>query len=161
MLSVKPYRQKTGLCCVASLKMVLEYFGMDVSEGKLIKLTGATVQKGISAEGVKSAAESLGFEVEIKDNAGFEDIKFWLDKKIPPIVDWFSIYNDYSEGHCSIVVGLGKNYIYLQDPEIAGIRKMKRIDFVRVWFDFEGDFIKDKNDLILRRLVVIKKRRLC
>jgi predicted double-glycine peptidase len=53
---------------------------------------------------------------------------------------------------------LDKNYIYLQDPEIAGIRKIKRADFKRVWFDFEGYFMRTKNDLILRRLIVIAKK---
>jgi ABC-type bacteriocin/lantibiotic exporter with double-glycine peptidase domain len=157
MLQVKPRRQKTGLCCVTSLQMILDYFGEQVSESMLVKLTGATPQRGTSAQGVKSAVEALGFNAQIKDNAGFEEIKFWLDKKVPPMVDWFSVYNDYPEGHCSVVVGLDKRYIYLQDPEIAGLRKMKRSDFLRVWFDFEGDFMKDRSDLILQRLIIIKK----
>lgn len=142
---------------MASLKMVLDYFGLQRSEAELEKLTGANAKDGISPEGIKRAAVSLGFSFELKDDAIFDDIKYYLDKKIPPMVDWFSMYNDYSEGHFSVVVKLDKNYIYMQDPEIAGIRKMKRSDFLRVWFDFEGDFMKTKNDLVLRRLIVIRK----
>lgn len=158
MLSVKPYRQKPWLCGVASLKMVLEYFGVKISESKLIKLTGATARKGTTAQSIKKAARQLGFSVFIKDQAGFKDIKYWLDKKIPPIVDWFSIYGGHIEGHYSVVVGLDKDFIYLQDPEIAKRRKMKRIDFKRLWFDFEGEFMKGKNDLILRRVTSVYKK---
>ncbi len=156
MLPVKPYRQKAGLCGVASLKMVLDYFGLQKSEAELEKLTGANAQKGTSLEGIKKAAQQFGFLVDIKDEADFGDIKFWLDKKVPLIVDWFSVYGGYIEGHYSVVIGLDKNYIYMQDPEIAKIRKIKRKDFKRVWFDFDGDFIRDKNNLILRRLIIIK-----
>lgn len=158
MLPVKPFRQKPGLCGVASLKMVLDYFGLQKSEAELEKLTGASSQKGTSFEGMKKAAQEIGFFIEAKDSADFEDIKDWLDKKIPVIVDWFSPYGGHTEGHYSVVVGLDKNYIYLQDPEIAGIHKIKRKDFKRVWFDFEGNFIETKNDLILRRIIVVRKK---
>ncbi|TSC53550.1 MAG: putative fusion protein (N:peptidase-C:desuccinylase) [Parcubacteria group bacterium LiPW_39] len=136
---------------MASLKMVLDYFGVKISEPELIKFTGATARKGTSAKGIRKAARKLGFLVRIKDRTDLADIKYWLDKKIPPIVAWFS----EDDGHYSVVAGLDKKFIYLQDPEIAGIRKMKKKDFKRVWFDFEGDFIKNKNDLILRRLIII------
>jgi ABC-type bacteriocin/lantibiotic exporter with double-glycine peptidase domain len=156
MLKVKPFRQKAGLCGVASLKMVLEYFGCQKSEAELIKLTGATTGQGTSAQGIKKAAQKLGFSVKVKDKADFQDIKYWLVKKVPPMVDWFSPFGA-PEGHYSVVVGLDKNFIYLQDPEIAGVRKIKKQDFKRIWFDFEGDFIKNRNDLILRRLLVLEK----
>jgi len=158
MLSVKSLRQKPNFCGVASLKMVLDYFGNQKTEAELIGLTGATFQKGTSAQGIKKAAQKLGFLALLKDGADFKDIQYWLDRKVPPIVDWFSIYGGYVEGHYSVVIGLDKNYIYLQDPEIAGIRKIKRADFKRVWFDFEGYFMRTKNDLILRRLIVIAKK---
>lgn len=154
MLSVKPYQEKPGFCGITSLKMVLDYFGCDISEKKLIELTGATPQKGTSGIAIKAAAEALRFSAEIIDRADFKDIQLWLVKKVPPIVDWFH----EGDGHYSVAVALDKNYIYLQDPEIAGIRKMKKAEFKTVWFDFEGDFIRTKNDLILRRLIVITKK---
>ncbi len=141
---------------MASLKMVLDYFGCQKSEAELIKLIGATTGQGTSAQGIKKAVQKLGFSVRVKDNADFQDIKYWLVKKVPLIVDWFSTFGEV-EGHYSVVVGLDKNFIYLQDPEIARVRKMEREDFKRVWFDFAGDFIKNKNDLILRRLLVLEK----
>ena len=142
---------------MASLKMVLDYFGVEISERELIKITGATAKNGTSLAGLKKAAQRLGFKLYFKNNADFEDVKFYLDKKIPPMVDWFSMFGGYSEGHYSVVVGLDDKFIYLQDPEIARVRKMPREDFKRVWFDFEGDFMKNKKDLILRRMIIIRK----
>lgn len=159
MLAVKPIRQKPNFCGVASLKMVLDYFCVEISEKALIELTGATARKGTSFEGMKKAAQRLGFEFYQKDGAKFSDIRYWLNKKIPPIVDWFSIFGGYAEGHYSVVVGLDKKFIYLQDPEIGRLRRMERKDFLRVWFDFEGDFMHSKNDLILRRLIVIWRKK--
>ena len=46
---------------------------------------------------------------------------------------------------------------YLQDPEIGGLRKIKKEDFLTVWFDYEGNYMKSKEDLILREIVCIYK----
>lgn len=84
----------------------------------------------------------------------------WLDKKVPVIVDWFTKgRQDYSEsevsdGHYSVVAGLDDKHIYLQDPEIGRIRKLERDDFMRVWFDFKGNYIKPK-ELIIRQMIII------
>ena len=86
----------------------------------------------------------------------------WLKKGTPVIVDWFTRgRNDYPEsetadGHYSVVAGLDNKFIYLQDPEIGKMRKIKRYDFMRVWFDFTGDYIKS-GELIIRQIIVIHK----
>lgn len=108
-------------------------------------------------------AENLGFKVEIKDIATYEDIQQWLKKGIPAIVNWFSRGRyDYDEdevadGHNSVVVGLDKEYIYLQDPEVGRIRKINREDFFRVWFDFSGEYIEKWEDMIIRQIIAIYK----
>ena len=59
-----------------------------------------------------------------------------------------------ADGHYSVVAGLDEKYIYLQDPEIGKIRKLKKDDFLTVWFDFAGKYIK-ANELIIRQIIVI------
>ena len=59
--------------------------------------------------------------------------------------------------HYSVVVDIGRKYIYLMDPEIGKVRKMDLTTFYRVWFDFPGDVMKSNSDLILRRMVVLFK----
>lgn len=162
LLPVKPFREKPGMCGPASLKMVLDYYGTEKSEKELALLCDTSKELGTSAEKIKTAAESLGFTAEIKNNSTFEDIQKWLGKKVPPIVDWFTrggdnyTDSDIADGHYSVVVGLNEKYIYLQDPEIDRLRKIKKDDFMIVWFDFSGKYIKPQK-LIIRQIIAIYK----
>ena len=150
------------MCGPASLKMVLDYYGVEKSEEELVLLCDSSPKLGTSAENIKAAAESLGFKVKIKTESNFEDIQHWLDKKVPPIVDWFTrggdgyTDSDIADGHYSVVVGLDETYIYLQDPEIARVRKIKKEDFLTVWFDFKGKYIKP-DELVIRQIIAIYK----
>lgn len=163
ILSIKPFQEtlNSGMCGPASLKMVLDYYGLVKSEKELAELTGTRKDLGTTAEDIKKTAIELGFKSEIKNECEFSDIEYWLERDIPVIVDWFTRgRDDYPEdsasadGHYSVVCGLDDNYIFLQDPEIGEIRKIKRDIFRRVWFDFEGEFI-DPKELIIRQIVVI------
>ena len=162
-LTIKPFQETlhAGMCGPASLKMVLEYWGIVKSERELADLCNTQSGLGTSDKDLKRVVESFGLKVEIKNLSTFEDILFWLDKKVPVIVDWFtkgrSDYSDseVSDGHYSVVVRLDNEYIYLQDPEICSIRKIKRCDFLKVWFDFKDEVITSWGDMIIRQLIVI------
>lgn len=164
LLQVEPFQETLGkgMCGPGSLKMVLGYYGVGRSEGDLAGMCGTTEELGTSDEGIKKVAEGLGFKAEIKNESSFEDIQKWLDKKVPVIVNWFTRgradYDDSQvpDGHYSVVVGLDDEFVYLQDPEIGGLRKIGRDDFLTVWFDFEGKYI-DANTLIVRQLIAIYK----
>ncbi|MBU0570090.1 C39 family peptidase [Patescibacteria group bacterium] len=152
MLAVKPFRQKTGYCGPASLKMVLRYFGVDMSEEELARLSNCTEEWGVGAEQLVRVANDLGFQAEIFDNSDIDNIKRWvLEKKIPVIVDWFS----EDDGHYSVVVDIDGENIYIQDPEFGRLRAMRLDNFYRVWFDFPDKFIKHKDQLTIRRMIII------
>ncbi len=87
----------------------------------------------------------------IKDFSEISDIKKFINKKIPVIVDWFS----GDEGHYSVIVGIGKDSIYLQDPELGHVRSMRLRTFKRVWFDFPGKYLVSKDGVIVRRMIVL------
>ena len=154
MLKVKPFKQTTGFCGPASLRIVLDYFGIKKSEKELAKLSGCSKSKGVEAESLLKATAKLGLKGFIKDFSEIKDIrKYVLKKKMPVIVDWFSV----DEGHYSVVAGIDNKNIYLQDPELGKVRKLKIHDFKRIWFDFSGEFLRSKKDIIIRRLIVIYK----
>lgn len=165
MLKLKSFQESLngGYCGPASLKMVLDYYGIKKSESDLARLCRAYKTNGVEAEDIERAAEGLGLKAVIKNKANFSDIQKYLDKGVPVIVDWFTGgRNDYpdsevADGHYSVVVGLDKKHIYLQDPEIGRIRKIERNDFLKVWFDFKGDYMKSPKDLVLRTIIAIKK----
>ena len=163
-LNVAPFQEtlNAGVCGPASIKIVLAYFGVEKPEQELVAITNTDKDLGTTAEDMARAAEALGFTAEIKDNCDFSDIDTWLGHNVPVIVDWFTRgRDDYPEdiasadGHYSVVCGLDDIHIYLQDPEIGGIRKIKRDIFERVWFDFKGETITSWEDMIIRQCIAI------
>ncbi len=164
ILKLKPFQEtlNVGMCGPASLKIILQYYGIDIEEKELAKMTGWNKGLGVNDKGIKKAAEILGFKVKIKNNSSFKDIEKWLNKKVPVIVNWFTgggrdySDSDIADGHYSVVTGLDDKFIYLQDPEIGKIRKLKRDGFMSVWFDFRGKYIKS-NELIIRQTIAIYK----
>ncbi|PIR87970.1 MAG: hypothetical protein COU10_01665 [Candidatus Harrisonbacteria bacterium CG10_big_fil_rev_8_21_14_0_10_45_28] len=165
LLPVKPFQETLdgGYCGPASLKMILEYLGESCTEKKIAKLCNRSFELGTKDADLVRVAKSYGFKAAIKNNANFTDIKQWLNKDIPVIVNWFTRgrpdYGDSEvpDGHYSVVVGIDEKYIYLQDPEIGKLRKIKRNDFLRVWFDFTGRYIK-ANQLIVRQIIAVYKK---
>lgn len=153
MIPVISFRQTPGYCGPASLHMVFDYYGLAATEKQIAKKADTTTKLGTTGGNMVRTAKLYGFKALLKDEANFKDIQAYLNKKIPVIVDWFST----DEGHYSVVVGLDKQNIYLQDPELGTMRSMDRTTFFRVWFDFDTEFIKKKNDLILRRMIVVYK----
>ena len=153
MIKLKPVRQTAGFCGPSSLRMVLAYYGIVKSERELAKLSGATRAKGTRAKGLLRAIKKLGFNGKIKDFSSISDIKKYVNKNMPVIVNWFS----HDNGHYSVVTGFKDKNIFLMDPEIGKTRKLEIDVFTRVWFDFPGDFLKSKNDVIIRRMIVISK----
>lgn len=164
LLDIKPFQEtlNADMCGPASLKIVLDYYGINKTEKELAKIAGWKKGLGIDDKGIKKTAESLDLKVVIKNNSSFKDIEKWLKKDVPVIVDWFTRgrtdYGDSStaDGHYSVVMGLDDKFIYLQDPELAAMRKINRGDFMRVWFDFEGEYLKP-NELIIRQIIAIYK----
>lgn len=155
MLKIKPFKQKPSACGPASLKMVLGYYGLKKSEKELIKLSSCTKTKGTKASGLLKAASHFGFDGFIRDFSDIKDLKnYVVKKKIPVIVDWFSV----DEGHYSVVVDINKKNIYLQDPEIGRIKSLSINKFKTAWFDFPSPYLKSNKDLIIRRMIVIKPR---
>ena len=155
LLNVKPFRQSAGHCGPASLKIVLEYYGIHKSEKELSRLVGSTTAMGVSAENIARAAKKLKMNAIIKDYSNLADIASYLNRGILVIVDWFS----QTDGHYSVVVGLSKENIYIQDPELGFLRTMKRHAFMTLWFDFEGKYMVRKEDIIIRRMIAISPKK--
>lgn len=153
MLPVISFRQTPGYCGPACLHMVFDYYGLSATEKQIAKKAHSTTKLGTTGENMVHAAKLYGFKAFLKDGTSLKDIKTYLNKKIPVIVDWFST----DEGHYSVVVGLDEKNIYLQDPQLGTLRSMDRKTFFRVWFDFDTEFLKSKNDLVLRRMIVVYK----
>lgn len=165
LLKVKPFQETLykGYCGSAILKMVLKYYGIEKSENELAKLAGVTKNGGTDDKTLVLVFKKFGLKTKIKNKASFSDIKKYLDKGTPAIVDWFTKgRKDYpvssvADGHYSVVVGLDKKFIYLQDPEIGKMRKLAKDDFLRVWFDYTGEFLHSPKQMIIRQIIAVYK----
>lgn len=165
-LDVQPFQETLHMsyCGPGAAKIILNYFGRDdYSEQELAALLNTTLEEGTLGRDLKIGMEKLGFKVELKDSATLEDIEYWLKQGVPPIVNWFTpgrtdYHPDlmYPEGHYSVVCGLDETHIYMQDPEIGGMRKIPRQTFMGIWFDYEGDLMR-KETLTERRLIAVYK----
>ena len=155
MLNIIPIKQsKSYWCGPASLKMVLAYYKLDIRERELADKTKTSPTHGATAQALIETAQEYGLKGFIKDNAEFTDIRHYLlDKQIPVIVDWFQ----RDDGHYSVVVDINDKYIYLVDTYVGHLISLKIHQFYRIWFDFPGVYLEKKEDLILRRLIVIYK----
>ncbi len=157
MIKLKPFRQTPGLCGPASLKMVMDYYGVSIPEAEIARAAGATREKGTSIKGLIKAAHHFGFKTFSKENSSLNDLKYFVRRGIPVIVDWFYV----DEGHYSVVVDINKRNIVLMDPSLRKLliyvrrRKLLTEDFLRIWFDFPGKFIKKPQDLVLRLMLVV------
>ena len=155
MLKIDSFRQKPGYCGPASLKIVMGYLGVKITEKKLALIAGCTPSCGIGAEGLVGAAQKLGFRAQVKDFSDLEDIRKWVNrKKIPVIVDWFA----FEGGHYSVVSGIDTENIYLEDPSLGHRRALKLSTFMRLWFDFPSNYLRSKDELIIRRMIIIDRR---
>ena len=153
MIKLKHIRLKqAGLCGPSALKMIMDHYDVIVSEDELCQIAGASIKKGTTYNGLAKAAKHFGFLVFLKEKSSLNDLRYFIRKGIPVIVDWFL----EDDGHYSVVVDITARNVTLMDPSLKeGDRKLSTRKFLRIWFDFEGDFIKDPSDLILRLILVI------
>jgi len=156
MLKINPIKQSNSYYCgPASLKMVLDYYGIKKSQKEVARLTNTTSKTGCSKDALVDAVQKLDLKVKVIDSASLLDLKKHIKKNIPVVVDW---YSDKFEGHYSVVVGFSKSNIYIADSYYGKIRKMKSMDFYDRWFDFIGP--PSKKGLVLRRMIIVEKKKL-
>ena len=104
-------------------------------------------------------AKRFGFNAELIDYSNFRTIATWLRRGVPVIVDWMSTASSgpgharIAGGHYSVVCGLGRDHIVLQDPGIGGRRRISRDAFLNVSFDFKNMFPKASEDLIIKLIL--------
>lgn len=154
LLEVPHYIQSDDSTCgPTSLRMVLAYYGVYMSEEDLAGACGHTYELGCRSEDMVCAAESLGFDVYLKNNSTIEELERIVNSGVPVIVDWFC--GDPPEGHSSVVIGVSENNIYILDPYLEEMRVVSKYDFRRCWFDFYETPITPQN-LYVGQIIVIK-----
>ena len=121
--------------------MVLGYFGIRETQKKLGKVARTTMTTGTTHKGMALALRTYGFDAKVKHTTStFDDLRtLVVKKKLPVIVNWYSVFNPPASGHYSVVVHIDAKNITLMDPEIRGLRTMSLDEFHKLWFDFDED----------------------
>jgi len=151
MLKVPLFKQKyNNSCGITALRMVLSFYGMNVSENKIIKGVGGLKKYGIRAIRLAEFARSLGFKTktfsvnkkladsltQIK-NPDIRYVLKYLGREIPVILNvrYSLLYNKKptKEGHFIVVSGHKKNYFWYNDPENAKVRKVEANHLKLAW----------------------------
>jgi len=161
MIKIKPFKQSKGMCGPACMKMVMDYYGVVRVEKHWAKLTANKIDVktgeinlfyGCSERKMVEAAKALGFKGATKQHSSIGELKRYIKRGIPVIVNW----NSSTQGsHFSVAIGFDKNKIILADPEFGKMTKWKVVDFVDRWYDFLGP--PSKKNLLLRGVVVINR----
>jgi ABC-type bacteriocin/lantibiotic exporter with double-glycine peptidase domain len=157
ILDVPHYLQSDDSTCgPASLRMVMSYYGLNMSEEDIAGACGHSYELGCRSEDMACAAQALGFEVLLKNNSTIEELVRLVNAGVPVIVDWFC--GDPPEGHSSVVVGASDKDLYILDPYLEEMRVVSKFDFRRCWFDFYETPITPDN-LYVGQIMVLRPKK--
>lgn len=133
-LPIPPFLQKTEYDCgPASLKMVLNYFGIKPKYNELNKLSKCD-SNGTDSLAMVRALKRLGIEAHAYEFCSLADLRSWNARGLPVIVAWFS---PAPGSHWSVVKSVGNKRITLQDPGIGRERRLNLDYFESVWFTID------------------------
>ena len=159
---LKSRKQKTNYTCgPASLRTIFNYYGVKVSEEELI-LLGDIGEEGTDFQTMKYLAHEYGFSFYGRTATNIDDIKKYLNKKIPVLVCYQMGENNGNNGHYSVVYDLDDSFVYLADPanwtegdkkKYSENRKMRIDTFIEHWWEDEG------TKIVKLWLAIIKPRK--
>jgi len=150
LCDVPDTRQSADYSCgAAALQAVLDYWGMDIEEDKLIKMLKTSHDYGTNEKDIVRVASKMGLKAEFKDNISQEELERSIHEGIPVIVNcqaWRSSRSsnkswadEWKNGHYMVVIGIDESKVYLEDPYILGSRGyIPRKEFEERWHNQGG-----------------------
>jgi predicted double-glycine peptidase len=163
-------RQMTDYSCGASaLRIVLGYWGRDVDEAELMELLHTNAEIGTDPEDIVNGARSLGFDAQLFENLTLDELDRLTADGNPVIVlgqMWRSereldrpLEDVWDNGHYVVVLGVDKDYVYLQDPYIQmGKAFATRKSFEDHWHQVMGGNLEKSRKLIHLGIVIRSKQ---
>jgi uncharacterized protein len=150
LLKAPDVRQSNGYFCgAASFQSVLSYYGEDIRQDKAAELLDTT-EEGTKVENICEGFKKKGLDAKIAQDVSIEDLKKHLktgnllmvayqawDDNYSENINWLTTWED---GHWSVVVGIDKNNIYIEDPSLLGsVGCMPINEFLNRWHDYWGN----------------------
>jgi len=128
------------MCGPISFKMVMDFYGFDrpveywkeVTGKEFINGDTGAVEFGYWDEMFVDNVKKLGYQGFCKDNSSIDEIKDYISREIPVIVNWFS---PEQGSHFSVVSGVEGDKIYFADPCFGEIKEYNVNWFLERWSD--------------------------
>jgi len=155
-MKIKPLKQPNSIACgPVCIYLAVRYLGDKVTFKKIEELTDYKKKEGVTDEDIVNVCNQLGHKTERLLNASWEDITSQNNKDTVLIVSWMQ---DGYKGHVSIVDKVNKDHIFLIDSDEGKVIKMKKVQFMRLWMEYDGLWWPNNSeDIHLRPLIVIKR----
>lgn len=153
-MKIAPIKQKNKIACgPACIKMVSDYFKLPYSFPDIEKVSNYKKRGGLSNKELVDVLGRLGLHVKTKSNSTWMNLKKLNTKNKVIILSWML---DGYIGHFSILESITKKSINLVDPALGNTRKLEKIVFLRLWFDYDEHWYPLKNtDIQLRWLAEV------
>lgn len=133
MIKLDIIKQKYDYDCgPASLAMVFCYNNVCQEYPDLLKKAG---KHGTDNLKMKEMAEEIGFKTEMKENSEIADIRRFIEKKIPVIVNYLE--PELGWGHYAVVTGINEKLI-LANPDTGEEEAWNISDFEAKWVSGNG-----------------------
>lgn len=146
-----PFEKQIGLkdCGVASLKMIIKYYGGDYPIENLRMLTN-TSKSGTSAYDLIEGAKKIGL-----DSAGYEVKLEDIDSKLLPIIAYTVIDKIYQHYVVIYEINYKKQELIIGDPATK-LKKIKMEDFKKIYQNVIISFSPLKKLPIIKEQPIIK-----
>ncbi len=134
------FHQRTDHTCgPACLKMIFAFFGLKLSEKKIVELTKTNFAGTNHAPIIKTARKE-GFYCYVHDNSTINQIKHFIELDLPIIINY--IEPSDNEGHYAIIVGYKKNSLVFDDPWNGRNFILPNKKFEKRWRDSKNKYKK-------------------
>jgi uncharacterized protein YvpB len=151
-VNIPRLKQLKNSCGTTALRIVLKYYGNNVSESEVIKSVGGLKRYGVRTVTLAEFARKLGFKVcclsfvkHLADNKTkikkptLTDIHKWVKRGVPVIVNVRSalLYNTKptKQGHFIVITKYQKGYLSYNDPSDGKNHKITEESFQFAWFN--------------------------
>jgi ABC-type bacteriocin/lantibiotic exporter with double-glycine peptidase domain len=149
LLKVPYYAQmQINTCGPASLKMVFDFFGDNLTEPELVR-AAKTTKDGTPHFNLINVARRNGFYCYVHEGASFNQIKHFIDIGFPVIINYQE--PDTNDGHYAVVVGYKRNTFILNDPWNGHKFKLLEKDLNERWYDYHDKKLYHRWILVLSK----------
>lgn len=135
-------RQTYNACGPASISQVLGYFGLEMTQAEISRLTRKDARAYMTAQAIVDFAPQVGMEARLYAGGSLATVRAAIQRGLPLI----ALQSHIPEPgkvipHWRVIVGYHdeERQVYVMDP-LLGYVALSYADFNRVWADQRGQF---------------------